>query len=136
MPTGCSSTYAGAAFEGRTDSAVHARNLVSEFVAQLRASAAFTVPAEALGAALLVVTELVTNVVKHASGPCVLELELAADALEITVWDTEPALPVMAAPDALRPSRHGLEIVHALSRAVTVEQRAGGKRICASVPLG
>ncbi|NBE53181.1 ATP-binding protein [Streptomyces boluensis] len=134
MATGCS-TYAGAAFEGRTDSAAHARHLVSEFIARIRASAAFTVPAEALGAALLVVTELVTNVVKHAAGPCVLELELTGDALDISVWDTEPALPVMAAPDALRPSRHGLEIVHALCRDLTLEQRAGGKRIIASVPL-
>lgn len=134
MSTGCS-TYAGAAFEGRTDSAAHARHLVSEFIARLRASAAFTVPAEALGAALLVVTELVTNVVKHTAGPCVLELELAGDALDITVWDTEPALPVLATPDALRPSRHGLEIVYALSRDLQLEQRAGGKRIRARVPL-
>ncbi|MFC7303893.1 ATP-binding protein [Streptomyces monticola] len=134
MTTGIS-TYAGAAFESRAYTAASARELVSEFLEHLDSAAALTVTAEALGAARLVVTELVTNAIKYAAGPCVLELELTGDALTISVWDTDPGLPAPTRPDATRPTRHGLEIVQALCREVTVEQLAGGKRVRARLAL-
>ncbi|MEV8016113.1 ATP-binding protein [Streptomyces sp. NPDC086554] len=129
-------TYAGAAYEARTDTAARARSLATDFLRRAAVTGAVRITAETLGAVQLVVSELVTNVIKYTVGPCVFELELAEDALEISVWDTDPAhLPMPASPDALRPAQHGLEVVHALCRNVTSERRAGGKRVRASLAL-
>ncbi|MEW2160986.1 hypothetical protein AB0950_38045 [Streptomyces sp. NPDC007189] len=40
-----------------------------------------------------------TNAVKYAPGPLLLELEVSDGAVEISVWDTDPALPAACRAD-------------------------------------
>jgi anti-sigma regulatory factor (Ser/Thr protein kinase) len=60
------------------------------------------VSARAQGMVQLVVSELVTNARTYAPGPCLLTLEVHEGAVEVTVWDSEPSLPVARAADAGR----------------------------------
>ncbi|MDX2592618.1 MULTISPECIES: ATP-binding protein [Streptomyces] len=87
--------------------------------------------------AQLVVSELVTNAVKHAPGPCALGLELSADGdeLRITVTDTSVE-PLRARPaDPGRVGGHGLNLVNLLSDGLQVTPLPQGKRVAATVPL-
>jgi len=77
----------------------------------------------------LVVSELVTNAVRHTEGPCGVDLELAGQTVEITVWDTSPQLPVVMEPDPTRVGRHGMEIITALCGGFQVVRREVGKQI-------
>ncbi|MFE6176047.1 ATP-binding protein [Streptomyces sp. NPDC056464] len=63
--------------------------------------------------AQLVVSELVTNALRHAPGPGRLALEVTSDAavLRITVSDTSPRPPELRTPDARRVGGHGLRLV-------------------------
>ena len=83
----------------------------------------------------LVVSELVTNARRHAPGPCRLELESTQDAVRVIVWDSGDAMPIPRTPDLVRGGGHGLAIVGALCREVTVERCEGGKRVCAEIAL-
>ncbi|MFK4149197.1 ATP-binding protein [Streptomyces sp. NPDC004065] len=114
-----------------------ARQAVHAFLA--RAAACRTrVTRRAEQDAQLVVSELVTNALRHAPGPCGLTLELSADheRLGITVWDTSPVLPLVRERDGTRVGGHGLYLVKACARALTAVARPGGKQITAEVPLG
>ncbi len=51
------------------------------------------IPPLALDTALLLISELVTNAVRHTSGGCLLEVRLAADGIDIEVTDTSDAEP-------------------------------------------
>ncbi|KJY35981.1 ATP-binding protein [Streptomyces sp. A1547] len=73
---------------------------------------------------LLVVSELVTNAVRHAPGPFVLELGLVPGGIEITVRDTSPRRPYSRTPD--RTGGRGWGIVQALARRVRVVARHDG----------
>lgn len=125
-----------AAFDGRPGTAAMARDFASEFLARAGRDHAMVVDERAAGAVLLVVSELITNAGKYAPGPFLLELELDAETVRVTVWDTDPVLPVPREADPRRIGQHGLEIVRALSRALEIEQRAGGKRISSVIALG
>ncbi len=83
----------------------------------------------------LVVSELVTNARKYAPGPCLLDLTVTDSTVEISVWDSEPALPVAHAPDPARIGRHGLETVLAVSLRFEVLPDIMGKRVTAAVAL-
>ncbi|MFE3639289.1 ATP-binding protein [Streptomyces cellostaticus] len=87
--------------------------------------------------AKLVASELVTNAVKHAPGPCALRLELSPDAtaLSITVVDTSPELPRQPPPDPARVGGHGLLLVNMLSGGLEVAPLPHGKRVTATVAL-
>jgi two-component sensor histidine kinase len=125
-----------AAFDGRPGTAAVARDFASEFLARASVEHAMEVDDRATGAVLLVVSELITNAGKYAPGPFLLELELTAGTARVTVWDTDPVLPVPREADPQRIGQHGLEIVRALSLALEIDQRAGGKRISALIGLG
>jgi anti-sigma regulatory factor (Ser/Thr protein kinase) len=83
----------------------------------------------------LVVSELLTNACKYAPGPSLLDLELVAGRVEVTVWDTAPVLPVARAADPGRVGQHGLEIVMAVSQSFEVHREPVGKRTVAAVVL-
>lgn len=87
--------------------------------------------------AQLVVSELVTNVLKHAPGVCGLLLEPAsgADVLHITVWDTSAHLPQIRPRDGGRVGGHGLRLVSMLCAGLRVVPLNGGKRVTADLPL-
>jgi anti-sigma regulatory factor (Ser/Thr protein kinase) len=85
------------------------------------------------GDALLVVSELVTNVVRHAPGPCTLALDLRDGVLEIAVSDTSARPPQPQPIDPERIGQHGLEIVIALCTRVDTQTTGGGKTVRAHI---
>ncbi|MGW4702364.1 ATP-binding protein [Streptomyces sp. NPDC004285] len=85
--------------------------------------------------AQLVVSELVTNAVRHTDGPCRLLLELRRDALEISVIDRAAVAPVPRGHDPRRIGQHGLEIVVAVCESLGVEPDPEGKRVRARLSL-
>lgn len=125
---------ASAAFEGSAEIA-EARDMARDFLTSVQAQHGLPVPAWAIDMVQLIVSELVTNARKYAPGPCLLDLEITEDAVQISVWDSETTLPSVQAADAQRVGQHGLEIVMAVSQTFCIHQEARGKRITASVPL-
>ncbi|WP_030185283.1 ATP-binding protein, partial [Streptomyces sp. NRRL S-813] len=87
------------------------------------------------GMVQLVVSELVTNVRKHAPGPWLLSLELDGGGVEVSVWDTEPKAPVILPADPQRVGQHGLEIVTAVCQDFEVHREPVGKRITAAIEV-
>jgi anti-sigma regulatory factor (Ser/Thr protein kinase) len=123
-----------AAFEGSAEIA-EARDLARSFLTDVQAVHGLPVSDRAMGMVQLVVSELVTNARKYAPGPCLLTLEISDGAVEVTVWDSEPTLPVAKAADPDRVGQHGLEIVMAVCRSIEVHREPVGKRIKAAVVL-
>ncbi|GAA3919205.1 ATP-binding protein [Streptomyces gulbargensis] len=123
-----------AAFEGSEEIAV-ARALARSFLGEVQAAGAVEVGAGAVDVVQLVVSELVTNARKHATGPFLLTLKARNEAVEVTVWDAEPRLPMPRPADPGRVGQHGLEIVMALCRSFAIHREPVGKRITATVGL-
>lgn len=121
-----------AAFDG-TEPVSEARALAGAFLEELRAVHGLPVSDRATGMVQLVVSELVTNARKYASGPCLLHLEAVDTTVEVTVWDSNPTLPVARATDPGRVGQHGLEIARAVCRDLEVHREPVGKRIKATV---
>lgn len=80
---------------------------------------------------LLVVSELVTNAVRHAPGPFAVECGLLADGVGITVRDTSPVPPHRRTPD--RTGGRGWPIVQTLARVVHVLPHDDGKSVRAEL---
>jgi anti-sigma regulatory factor (Ser/Thr protein kinase) len=82
---------------------------------------------------LLVVSELVTNAVMHAPGPCVLRIGCHDDVLVIAVSDTNAALPVPRVPDpATADGGFGWHLLTSLTSRIDVQQHTdGGKTVTA-----
>lgn len=89
----------------------------------------------AMGMTQLVVSELVTNAVKYAPGPVLLDLQIVEAGVRVSVWDSDPVLPDVAATDPRRVVRHGLEIPLAVSQAYEVRREPVGKRVTALIAL-
>ncbi|MFJ4711538.1 ATP-binding protein [Streptomyces sp. NPDC088785] len=83
----------------------------------------------------LIVSELVTNVVKYAPGPGLLHLSIDDTGLSVRVEDSGPAQPLVREADPHRIGQHGLEIVALLARTLTVSSTGTGKQITATLPL-
>lgn len=124
------------AYDGESGTIAAARKTMDAFLSEATAGRPPEVVAEAGIVAALVVSELVTNAVKHAEGRCGMDLLLHHDALEITVWDTSTQQVTVAEPDPSRIGDHGLEIVTALCGGFDVRPTPTGKQITARVPLG
>jgi len=75
---------ASAAFEGSAEIA-EARDMARSFLISVQAQHGLPVSARAISTVQLVVSELVTNARKYAPGPCLLDLEIIEDAVQITV---------------------------------------------------
>lgn len=82
-----------------------------------------------------VVSELVTNAVKRAGGPCGLELRSVDGTVESTVWDTSDRGVTVRDPDPLRVGRHGPAIVRKLCHDFAVTVTPSGKRITARMAM-
>ncbi|MFE2297052.1 ATP-binding protein [Streptomyces sp. NPDC059445] len=112
-----------------------ARHLAVSFLSTVREVHSIPVADSTVEIVQLIVSELVTNARKYAPGPALLEMQVASNALRIELWDSNPQPPAVKAPDPRRIGQHGLEIVTALAKTVTVDATPPGKRIIATVML-
>ncbi|MEU1084347.1 ATP-binding protein [Streptomyces sp. NPDC005908] len=112
-----------------------ARGAARRFMTEVQAIHGIPVSERAMGLAELVVSELVTNAHKYAPGPCLLDLEVNDGAVEISVWDSNPVLPVPQDADPNRIGKHGLEIVMAVCRSFEIRREPVGKRVKATIVL-
>ncbi|MGW0118549.1 ATP-binding protein [Streptomyces sp. NPDC003327] len=79
---------------------------------------------------LLVVSELVTNAVRHAGGTCDLDLTLAQDDIDIGVTDPAVDGPVPRSPDRTgERGGFGWGLVVRLTHDLTISRDPGGKTI-------
>ncbi|MFI5822427.1 ATP-binding protein [Streptomyces rishiriensis] len=123
------------ALDGKDGCIARARQLTSEFLTRVQRREGMTVSARAMDLSQLVVSELVTNALRYAPGPVLLQLRIAGAAVEIAVWDSDPVLPTPHAPDPTRVGQHGLEIVRAVAEGFAVTREPIGKRIVARLGL-
>ncbi|MFF3504744.1 ATP-binding protein [Streptomyces sp. NPDC003247] len=123
------------ALDGEDGCIAGARHLTGDFLTRVQREHGVPVSARTLDVAQLVVSELVTNALRHAPGPVLLHLRIDGAAVEIAVWDSDPGLPVPRGADPTRVGQHGLEIVMAVSQDVTVVREPVGKRIVARLGL-
>lgn len=85
---------------------------------------------EQLDEAQLVVSELVTNAVRHGRTRCRLRLTAHQDEVTVEVTDSGPGAPVRGEPEARRESGRGLLLVHHLTRRLHTTRHAhGGKTV-------
>jgi anti-sigma regulatory factor (Ser/Thr protein kinase) len=126
---------ASAAFDGDSSCIGAARHLATGFLAKVQAVHGLPVSERAMGMTELVVSELVTNAVKYAPGPVMLDLRISQGAVRVSVWDSDPVLPDVAATDPRRVGRHGLEITLAVSQGYEVHREPVGKRVTALIAL-
>ncbi|WP_033279274.1 ATP-binding protein [Streptomyces sp. NRRL F-525] len=91
------------------------------------------IAAEAADTVALVVSELVTNALRHGGGTCTLDLTAHPDGIEVAVHDRSPQTPRMRTPDLNGGTGgFGWPMVNRLARATTVTSRAaGGKTVSA-----
>jgi anti-sigma regulatory factor (Ser/Thr protein kinase) len=116
-------------FDGRNGTVTAAREYAQQFLERC-------VPpltAAVKGDALLLVSELVSNAVRHAPGPCTLALTDDRQRLTVTVSDTSAVMPVARLPDLVAGTGgFGWHLLHRLAQQVAVEVHAsGGKSVTA-----
>lgn len=88
-----------------------------------------------LDAALLVVSELVTNAVRHAGSPVTLHLFARPDHLRVEVEDEAPAPPQMRQAASMDLGGRGLALVEAVSREWGSSPSPTGKVVWATLAL-
>ncbi|MET7601661.1 ATP-binding protein [Streptomyces avermitilis] len=123
------------ALDGDGGRIAEARHLAAGFLTRVQAEHGLPVSARAMDLTQLVVSELVTNARKYAPGPVVMELRIVGTTVEVTVWDSNPVLPVARTADAGRVGQHGLEIVLAVTQGFEVQREPLGKRITTRITL-
>ncbi|MFF8648348.1 ATP-binding protein [Streptomyces griseoluteus] len=134
MP-GVRALQAAVALDGDGAVIAQARDLAADFLARVQADHGIPVSQRAMHVTQLVVSELVTNAIKYAPGPVLLNVRIADDTVEVAVWDSDPVLPVARAADVGRVGQHGLEIVMAVCQSFEAQREPVGKRITARVAL-
>lgn len=122
------------ALDGADGCIADARAQTSKFLTRVQGEYGLPMSARAMDLGQLVVSELVTNALKYAPGPVLLQLRITDAMLEIEV-DTDPTLPLARAADAGRVGQHGLEIVMAVVQGIEVRREPVGKRITARLAL-
>ncbi|MFF9391216.1 ATP-binding protein [Streptomyces griseoluteus] len=112
-----------------------ARHFAASFLRTACDTGGILIGLKTVETAQLIVSELVTNAMRHAPGPALLRLSVFDGTLRIEVRDGSPLAPAVRAPDPARVGQHGLEIVTALARSVSVESAGTGKSVTAVVGL-
>ncbi|MEV7423391.1 MULTISPECIES: ATP-binding protein [unclassified Streptomyces] len=121
---------ASALLEARPAGTAEARALVRSF---LRRHAP-TVPEHTTVDVLLIVSELVTNAIRHAGGVTGLRVSAGVGVVEIAVRDASPSLPATAAHhEEWLPGGYGWPLVHRLAEVTVDLLGDGGKLIRALV---
>ncbi|UFQ19795.1 MULTISPECIES: ATP-binding protein [Streptomyces] len=120
-----------AVFDKEPGAVTDARDLTRGFLAGLSPA----VSEQTAASIELVVSELVTNVVRHARGTlCSLGLQALPDAIAVTVSDADPRPPQERTPDlAGGTGGFGWPMVRNLAAAVSVTLGATGKTIRAEL---
>ncbi|MFG2732860.1 ATP-binding protein [Streptomyces canus] len=126
---------AGYALDGDGDCIAEARHHAVAFLEQAHADHHLMASARTRDLTQLVVSELVTNALKYAPGPVLMELRLTAHVVDVVVWDSDSMVPTARAADPDRIGQHGLEIVKAVTAELLIEQQPVGKRITARIAL-
>ncbi|MGW2119940.1 ATP-binding SpoIIE family protein phosphatase, partial [Streptomyces zhihengii] len=90
---------------------------------------------EEADAALLVVSELVTNAIAHTRGEVRLNLTLSSDRLRVAVTDASPRSPVKPQVEWDATGGRGLLIVEATTAAWGAVPLSGGKQVWAEIPV-
>ncbi|MFG3013551.1 ATP-binding protein [Streptomyces cinerochromogenes] len=127
--------HAAAAFEGEGSCIAEARQLAAGFLTRAHTEHGVPVSQRSVELVRLVVSELITNALKYATGPILLDLRIADGLIEVGVWDSDPRLPVARAADVGRVGQHGLEIVMAVCQGFEAMREPVGKRITARLAL-
>lgn len=83
---------------------------------------------------LLAVSELVTNAVQHAPGPCTLELGVDAESVLVAVSDGTRTIPAPSAPRLIGQGGLGLHLLIALAGEINTQVREDGKTVSILVP--
>jgi anti-sigma regulatory factor (Ser/Thr protein kinase) len=133
QPTQC--LRMAAEFTGEPGCIAAARELASRFLQQLEAEWLAPLDDRVRGDLLLVASELVTNAERHSHGPYLIELEGTDTYAAVTVYDSSATLPRYFEPDPSRLGGHGMEIIRAVSDALTAERVPVGKRVRAVFDL-
>ncbi|MDO0924804.1 ATP-binding protein [Streptomyces sp. TG1A-8] len=115
--------------------AADARQALRAFLGHTPRTGRTAVPTALAVDAELATSELVTNAIRHAPGPCGMTLQLSDDELTITVWDSSTEKPAAKNADPRRIGGHGLHLVYTVSDRVVVALRETGKRITAHLSL-
>ncbi|MEV6545227.1 ATP-binding protein [Streptomyces sp. NPDC051665] len=91
------------------------------------------IAAEAADTVVLIVSELVTNALRHGGGTCTLNLTAHPDSIEVAVHDHSPQAPRMRTPDLNDGTGgFGWPMVNRLAHATAVTRQAtGGKTVTA-----
>ncbi|MDQ6649443.1 MAG: ATP-binding protein [Actinomycetota bacterium] len=105
------------------ESALAARRLAT------RTFRAWDIPADVADPAILLVSELVTNAVRHAGSQVELVLERWADTLRASVSDTVRTMPQVRRAGPTDEGGRGLALVEALSARWGVVERKAGKQV-------
>lgn len=125
-------THEWTALRKRPESAAQARRRTRAFLHRLRPA---MTEQDAAGVEL-VVSELVTNAVRHARGTrCTLELRALPESIVIAVSDADRRPPHERTPDLLDGTGgFGWPMVRRLARSVAVTAEPGGKTVRAVMP--
>lgn len=118
-------------FDATPDAPGDARRFVRETVERWGRAAGET----ELGDAELVVTELVTNAVRHAKSRHRVELSTGHSGIRIVVEDGDPTLPFAAAGAQDRPGGRGLAIIEAVCERWGYQRTDIGKAVWAELRL-
>lgn len=121
--------------EGGGSRIATARRHAAAFLDRMRAEYGLPVSRRVRESTELVVSELVTNAHKYALGPVLMQLRVGAGGVDVVVWDSNPAVPVVRAADPGRVGHHGLEIIKKVAEKLFVEREPVGKRVTACLAL-
>ncbi|MGW0563095.1 ATP-binding protein [Streptomyces sp. NPDC003016] len=121
---------------GTSDAPAQARETATGFLADVERVRGKPTSADTTGAVLIVVSELVTNAVRHAPGPCTVRLTLHGDGVLIEVSDTSTVLPCLRAPDVTGATGGwGMQMITRLAGEIhTVPGPGPGKTVRTRLP--